>query len=252
MPEPKSISLASLDRMVSAVEYVSSRGSATATEMARQLRVSKTTAFRLAQSLTARDWFVQESDKSYRLGPALHSIALRGHQPQSMVERLRPLLEYLQEATGETIHLTALDGRHVVYLDQLVSQKPVRSVSVIGARSPAHAVSAGLSQLALLSDERLDWFLSEPLQQHTAVTLAAEARLREELAQIRRRGYAVNRGGYRADVGGVSAAVALAGRQGALCALSVCSPMYRLDDERIAQYGKLLIGAVIQARSLLE
>ena len=245
------MSLASLDRTVSAVEYVSSRGSATATEIARHLGVSKTTSFRLAQSLTARDWFIQESDKSYRIGPALHGIALRSGAPQSIVNRLRPLLAHLQESTGETIHLTVLDGRHVVYLEQLVSEKPVRSVTAIGARSPAHAVSAGLSQLAELPEERLQWFLLEGLEQYTPNTSATKEELLQELARIRQRGYAVNRGGYRADVGGVSAAVSLADQEGPICALSVCSPMYRLDEERIGQYGRLLIKAAHQAGVML-
>ncbi|SJM51182.1 Transcriptional regulator, IclR family [Actinomycetales bacterium JB111] len=228
---------------------MAARGRLTATELAHELDVSKPTAFRLARALVARDWLVQSADRSYRLGPAVRGVAARTRDPQLSVASFFPVMERLAEATGETIQLTQLDGRHVVYLEQIVSAKPVRSVAVIGARSPAHAVSAGLSQLALLPEEVLRWFLIEPLALKTPNTITDPRALGAELARIRERGYAVNRGGHRPDIGGVGIAIPSPTQQGPLCAINICAPVFRLDDDTVASFGALLLETVSDVRT---
>lgn len=218
------------------VEVLAEHESLSATQLAEMLDTGKATAFRLARTLVARGWLVQDEDRSYRLGPGLLGLTNRSGR-LDLRNELRPVMAELRDQTGETIHLTVLDGRHIVYLDQLESPQPVLSVAVIGSRSPAHCVSPGLAQLAALTPDRLEWVLSVPLQRHTDASLSEPGLLREELARVRERGYAINVGGYRPEVGGVGSAVLdAAGRP--IAGLSVCVPVYRLhrlDPHRIGQ-----------------
>ena len=105
------------------------------------------------------------------------------------------------------MQLTVLEGSDVVYVEQVPSSKPVRSVGTMGQRAPAHCVSGGLSQLALLPFERVRALLPSPLPRPTAASIPSLERLEAELERVRARGFAINRGGFRHDVGGVGTAV---------------------------------------------
>ena len=237
--------LSSVERAISMVEALAEHESLSATQLAEVLATGKATAFRLARTLVSRGWLIQGDDRCYRLGPGL--LGLTGRAAElDLCTLLRPVLAEMRDQTGETIHLTKLDGRHIVYLDQLESPQPVLSVATIGSRSPAHCVSPGLAQLAALPPERLDWVLSVPLQRYTEASLTEPAMLRKELAGVRERGYAINLGGYRPDVGGVGSAV-LDAESRPVAGLSVCVPLYRLHRLDADRIGELLRDAAADA-----
>jgi len=243
--------LATVNRALTALELVAANGSLNLTQLASMMGVGMTTTHRLAATLTAREWLTKNSDLSYRIGPAVTGMLAATNATSDIRLMMRPLLEELWDKTDETIHLTKLDGRHVVYLDQLVSPQPVHSVSQVGGRSPAHCVSPGIIQLARQSQNYVDWFLSEPLQRHTRNTVVDPSRFRALLDQVRCRGYAVNLGGFREDVGGAS--VALTNSNGIpIAALSVCSPVFRFKSKNINSIGELLLETAASAQSILE
>lgn len=248
--EQSSPSLSSVNRALSMVELLSEEGHLTVTQLAERLGTGKATAFRLAHTLMARGWIVQDPDRRYRLGPGILGVAARAQAGRDLRADLRPVLEALHEKTGETIHLTKLDGRHVVYLEQIISSKPVMSVAMLGGRSPAHCVSPGLAQLAALPADQLDWVLGVPLQRYTDASLTDPAAVRAQLDVVRERGYAVNLGNFRADVGGVGSAVTDADGY-PIAGLSVCVPVYRLKELDTTALGQLLKEAAQDARRLL-
>ena len=132
--------LSSVERALLAVEVVAEHQAINVTQLARQLDVGKATAFRLARTLVARDWLVKDADRNYRLGPAIALLNGSASAAPDLRTELAPILEQLHAETSETIHLARLQGRKIVYVEQLVSPKPVLSVSVIGGSSPAHCV----------------------------------------------------------------------------------------------------------------
>ena len=242
--------LTSVDRALSLLELLAENGELSVTELARRLDTGKATAFRLARTLVNRGWVVKDPDLRYRLGPGVLALAAGAQASLDLRAALRVILEQLQEATGETIHLTKLDGREVIYIDQLTSPKPVLSVATLGGRSPAHCVSPGLAQLAALPQDRLDWFLSQPLDGYTEASITDPTRLREELVRVKRRGYAVNIGGFRPDVGGVGSAVTDP-RGYPVVGLSVCVPVYRLRTLDLRRLGALVREAADDAHRKL-
>jgi DNA-binding IclR family transcriptional regulator len=208
------------------------------TQLATKLHSEKTTVFRLAATLVERGWLTKDESLRYRLGPNALSLAAGDHGAGDIKTSLEPIMAELQEETQETIHLTRLEGRQVVYLAQLVSPKPVLSFTVIGSRSPAHCVSSGLAQLAALPDKRLDWVLSAPLKRYTDASLTDPAEVREEIARTRERGYGINIGGYRNEVGGIGVAV--------------CIPVFRLMKQDFEALGARLIRAARDAEAILR
>jgi DNA-binding IclR family transcriptional regulator len=237
--------LSSVGRALLMVEAVARNGNLNVTQLARQLETGKATAFRVAHTLVDHGWLVKDADRHYRLGPVLSALA-QGAATTDLRADLIPVMEQLREKTGETIHLTKLEGRKIIYIEQLVSTRPVLSVATIGDSSPAHCVSPGLAQLAALDAVRLDRFLSKPLEQFTEASITDPNQLRLELARVRERGYAINIGGYRSDVGGVACAL-FDGRGTLLGGISICVPVYRLDSARITELGAQAMKAAHEA-----
>jgi len=243
--------LGSVNRALSLLELLAENNGLTVTQLADRLGVGKTTAFRLAKTLVERGWVEKDDELRYRLGPGLLSLAPGLQVGQDIRSRLRPIMAELHDETQETIHLTVLQGRHVIYVEQLVSPKPVHSVSTLGSRSPAHCVSPGLAQLAALPDDAIDWVLAGPLRRYTERSLTDPADVRKELQHVRSTGYAVNRGGFRAEVGGVGVAV-LDDRGKPIAALSVCMPIYRMQTTDLEAVGAQLISAASDAHRVLK
>lgn len=243
--------LSSVDRALSLLELLAENNGLTVTQLADRLGTGKATAFRLTKTLVDRGWVEKDEELRYRLGPGLLSLAPALQMGQDIRGRLRPIMEELHDRTEETIHLTLLQGRYVTYVDQLVSPKPVHSVSTLGGRSPAHCVSPGLAQLAMLANDAVDWILAAPLQRYTDRSLTDPAAVREELERVRRVGYAVNFGAFRAEVGGIGAAV-LNARGKPVAALSVCMPIYRMQTTDLEAVGAQLISATADAHRMLR
>jgi DNA-binding IclR family transcriptional regulator len=156
-----------------------------------------------------------------------------------------PAMEALRDTTGETVQLSVLEGSDVVYVEQVPSSKPVRSVGTMGQRAPAHCVSGGLSQLALLPFERVRELLPNPLPRPTAASIPSLERLAAELERVRERGYAINRGGFRHDVGGVGTSV-LDAHGRAVASINICVPLFRLEELGVDRLGALVVRAAAE------
>jgi IclR family KDG regulon transcriptional repressor len=243
--------LSSVERALTMIEVLAEHSGLTVTQLATRLGTAKPTAFRLAATLVERGWLVKDAELRYRLGPGVLELMPAARREPDLAAVLRPILKELHEAIGETIHLTRLDGRQIVYLDQLVSPQPVHSVAVLGSRSPAQCVSPGLAQLAMLPEETLSWVLAAPLRLYTDHSPRTAGQVRAILAQVRERGFAVNEGAYRPDVGGVG--VAVTDRRGMpLVGISVCMPTYRMRSMDLDDLGRRLIDAAEDARHRLQ
>ncbi|WP_454917724.1 IclR family transcriptional regulator [Xanthobacter sediminis] len=248
-PAPKAPS--SVDRALSLLEVLAQEESLNLTELAKRLKSSKPTVFRVAAALIERGWVTKDKDLRYSLGPEALSLGVHRDPVPDLKARLMPILIELNEETEETIHLTRLEGRYVVYLSQLLSTKPVVSLARLGGRSPAHCVSPGLALLAALPDDRIDWILNAPFVRYTELSLTTPAAVWEEIALVRQRGYAVNRGAYRTDVGGVGVAV-LDAAGNPLVGISVCFPAFRLMRMDIDVLGQRLLRAARDAQALIR
>ena len=121
---------------------------------------------------------------------------------------MRPHLASLAGASGETIHLAALDGAEIVYLDKFDSPLPVAAYSRVGGRAPAACVASGKALLAAsgLDRQALERRLGLSAA-HTPNSITDLDALVAELARTQARGYAENREEWRLGVCGLGAPV---------------------------------------------
>jgi DNA-binding IclR family transcriptional regulator len=107
-------------------------------EVARRLRLAKSTAHGLLRSLEAVG-AVEEVHRRYRLGPAVERLAAIGE----LRRRWRPALQRLAAETGETAFLGQPRGGRVAIVDEVLGAgAPVISAPV-GSFLPATAGAVG-------------------------------------------------------------------------------------------------------------
>jgi IclR family acetate operon transcriptional repressor len=145
-------------------------------------------------------------------------------------------MELLRDRFGETVNLAVLDRRHIVYVHQVESERAVRAFNRTGNRVLAHASAAGKALLAWQPEATIATLLDGGLAQLTPATITAPERFAEYLAEVRRRGYALDLGEQDEDVVCVAAPIGSPGGR-PLAALSLSGPASRMRRAQLGDTG---------------
>jgi len=222
-------------------------------EVAKAFDMGRSNAHRTLQTLVECGWATQDDDTSaYRPTTRLFELSALLEQAADLRTQLRPRLAILARQTGETIHLAALDGPEIVYLDKFDSPLPVAAYSRIGGRAPAYCVASGKALLAAAADtdvhalrERLG-----ALQAHTPNTITDFDDLAADLQRVRERGYAENREEWRLGVCGLGAPVFNARRE-PVAAVGMSVPSIRFARAQARVLAEQLLACAHDASALL-
>jgi DNA-binding IclR family transcriptional regulator len=216
-------------------------------ELGRRLDLHKSTVSRLLATLESEGLLERApGSEKYRLGREIRRLALH-MQPGGDVRTVtRPFLEELAEATRETTNLAVLEGGEAHNVDQVSGPHLVRIGNWVGRRTPLHCVANGKALLAFQPPEEIDRLTAGPLARYTPATVTDPALLRTELEQVRAQGYAEALGEIEDGLNAVAAPIFGAGG-GALAAISVSGPAYRLTAERVAEFAALTVAAALKA-----
>ncbi len=191
--------------------------------------LTPSTAYRLMANLVARGYLEPGREgNAYKLG--LTVIRLAGVALGQLDVRVKaaPLMDELRNRTRETVHLAALDGRHIIYLEKLEGLHAIGLMSSrVGRTAPAHCTALGRVLLAFNPDAA-EAILGGPLEAPTARTVVDPKALRALLAQVNEKGYALDLGEYESEVRCVAAPIR--NHSGAVvAAMSVSGPAQRIE-----------------------
>jgi DNA-binding IclR family transcriptional regulator len=198
------------------------------TDVSDELGVARSTAHRLLATLSHHGFVRQEAgSRSYRAGSVLVEIALAASGRSDIRPLARPHLAQLAARLHETVNLLVLEGDNVRFVDGVESDQPVRVTVRTGALMPAHSTSGGKVLLAELAPHHLHALYPEGPRRVTDRTITDLRELEEELAAVRREGYATNVG--ENEIGLNACAVPIRDRSGTVHAALVASlPAARL------------------------
>lgn len=212
-------------------------------DLARGLRLNKTTAFRLLQALEAEGLVARAADgEAYQLGPELITLAGRAQGAHELRTAARPELLALARATRETATLEVLVGHEALVLDEEMGGYMVGARPTVGARWPAHAASTGKVLLAHLPEDRLEGALRVSWPALTPRTVTAAEALRRALAKVREKGFAT--AVEELEPGYVAVGAPVRDASGSVvAALSVGGPKARMGAERLASCAKQVVAA---------
>lgn len=204
------------------------------TEVARALGVAPSTAHRLLAMLQYHGFVRHDpSTRSYVPGRALVDVGLSIVREMDIRRYARPFLEELRDDLEETVHLIALQGTQILFVDGVESPKALRAGLMTGTTLPAHFAVSGRVLLAEFPPERLrELYPNARIAATDGWPSVSRHQLEAELATIREQGYAVGRGiaPEQADLCAVAAPIRSdAGTPRA--ALAVTAPATRADDE---------------------
>ncbi|MDF5757286.1 IclR family transcriptional regulator [Spongiactinospora sp. TRM90649] len=202
------------------------------TEICRRADVPLTTGHRLVRELTASGFLERLPEGSYRVGRRLWRIGAQAAELRELRELALPYMADLYAATRENVQLAVLTGDRVLCLERLRGPHSVPVFSRVAGELPLHATGVGKVLLAFAEEELVERVMAGPLAAVTANTVTDPARLRAELAEIRRTGVAHTQ--EEMSIGTLSAAAPVRGRgERVVAALSVVVWRHSADLRRL-------------------
>jgi DNA-binding IclR family transcriptional regulator len=221
----------SVDRALSVLEILAAQGEAGVTEVAAELGVHKSTAFRLVTALESRGFVEQLADRGkYRLGFGIVRLAGAAAAQLDIAREGRPLCEALAADLEETVNIAILDTDRAVNVSQARGPAALSTHNWVGQGTPLHATSSGKVLLAYAPDAVRKGVLSRELPRFTAATITDPEVLQQHLDRIVEQGWGSTVEEYEGGLNAVAAPVRDAAGD-VVAAISVSGPSFRLYPE---------------------
>ena len=228
-------SIQSVDRALYLLETIAEAGGeATLTDLANRTGLNISTCHHLLATLIKRGFATKVTGRRlYALGARIMYLSHACLQVD-LPRRAQPYMEAVNQATGETVHLAALQGDSVVTLAVREARHAVRvETGKIGRMDAPHATSMGKAILAWLPEEEMQRIVAHGMKRFTENTITEFPALVESLRKVRRNGYAIEREEFLPGVTCVGAAIRdQAGT--VIGGISASTPLMRATDEHIA------------------
>ncbi|WP_226579163.1 IclR family transcriptional regulator [Acuticoccus sediminis] len=209
----------------------------TLSEIARELEVSRSSAFRLVYTLRQMNCLKDgEQKNTFTLGARVLNLGFAYLNQQSITTIARPYLSALRDEVGISTHLSVLEGHDVLYLSSHQARTGYVSNLTTGTRRRAHASTIGWVLLGDLSAEEMEAFCKgvdwTPETEHTPRNCAE---LAARVGQARADGYVFSHGLGR--TGGSSLAVPVRNNLGRIVAcVNISGPDGAFDFDRVDSF----------------
>lgn len=161
--------------------------------IAKEVGLPRSTVQRIVGALDEEKFVIAASPEGrVRLGPGL--VPLGSAAKADFDQIVRPYLERLCDELDETVDLSVLDGRVVVFIDQVLSKTHrLQAVSAIGVTFPLHCCANGKAILAGLDEDDVNDILKGGLKAFTRNTINSAKTFKQEIERIRETGLAYDR-----------------------------------------------------------
>jgi DNA-binding IclR family transcriptional regulator len=190
-------------------------------DLAATVLLPKSTTHRLLKTLE-ESGFIGRVGSKYQIGNRFFELgeAARWSAYGELRERAQAPLAALFERGASAVHLAALEGNDVLYLEKITGSAGCRVPTRVGSRMPATCTALGKAILAFSPATLLRAALSAPMPRVTAYSIVDPRRFMEELKLVRSSHVAYEREEGRLGVSCVAAPVLVQGD--AVAAVSLC------------------------------
>jgi IclR family pca regulon transcriptional regulator len=164
----------------------------TMSEVARRTNIPRAAVGRFLRTLEDLNYLRAVEGGRYVLTPRVLELGYGYLSSLTLPEVAQPHLEELSAEVGESSSASVLDGGDIVYVARVPTRRIMGLRISIGTRFPAAVTSMGRVLLSGLTDDEVDRALAlRPLETRTSHTISSPGQLRDELAAVRERGYAL-------------------------------------------------------------
>ncbi len=233
-----------LDRTIAVLQAVADADrDLAAAEIARQLRLHKSTVHRLLVVLEHYRLIKKGPEGTYRLGTRLIELGECAIARLKLSERAESFLREMSNQTGEGAHVTILSGTEMLSVAHVEGRWSLQSLTRTGQRTLIHCTAAGKAVLAFMPDEACDDLIAKlTLTRHTPRTLTKANALRMNLISIRNAGFAIDDEEFEEGLRCVGAPV-FDHRGHVIASISMAAPVFRLRKERLPQVSRIVMAA---------
>jgi DNA-binding IclR family transcriptional regulator len=206
--------------------------------------INKSTALRFLNHLEQEGYLLRDSHGAYLLGLRVMRLGGSKSFEKVLCKMSRPILEKLRTITSETVNLAVLNGMSILLLDVLESPHRFSVLSEIGESGEIYCTALGKAIVAFMEEgpRKDEIFASTHFIAKTPHTIMSIARLKEDLAQIRKQGFAHD--DEEAFIGARCIGAPIFSPDGSVIgALSVSGPISRIPNHRLLYYAKLVCKA---------
>ena len=189
---PDDAGLASVDLVLGLIELLARSGRSHAmSDIAREMGISKARAHRHLRALVQHGYVLQDREtERYEIGIKLLALGEAVRHRFDVLAATRPEMSRLRDETGQTVTVSALVEGAVIVLELLQGKTLVEFGIRPGSALDFHASAHGLVALAFGPEALLESVLARALRARTPATLTDPAKLKAEVAKVRRQGWA--------------------------------------------------------------
>ncbi|MDR1157869.1 MAG: IclR family transcriptional regulator [Oscillospiraceae bacterium] len=164
------------------------------TELSKRLGWPKSTIHGLLSTLRDYHYLTQSSATGlYRLGVRFFEIGNVVASLWDVRAVALPHMRAINAQLGEMLQLATEEDGEVLYLEKVDSTQMIRIVSEVGGRQPMHCTGLGKALLAYKSYAEVRSILStKGMPRFTKRTITTVPEMEQELAKIRKQGYAMD------------------------------------------------------------
>lgn len=189
-PAPQSVL-----RVIGILELLSGTATGeTLSSLARALHAPKNSLVTLLAGLIDAGYVTRDEQARYRIGPASFALGSRLTGGTKLPGLVRPALQRLVDATGETAIAGVLSPAEdsMIYVDKSESRNPMRYTAAVGEHRELYCTALGRLALAYMTPELQQRCLASlKLEPVTGSTITSRRALTSVLRQVRASGVSV-------------------------------------------------------------
>jgi len=232
-------------RTLRILEVLSSGKELGVTEIGKYAGLHKSTAYRFLDTLEHEGYVTQNPEtEKYKLSYKILSLGFNLIGKMDVRNAARPYMEKLARLTGETIYLTIVDSGQIIYIDKVNFTENLQTFHKVGDKNYVHCTASGKAQIAFFPESEIYNIIQMwGLPKQTNNTITNVDVLKEQLEEIRSRGYAIDDRESEEDVRCVASPV-FDYTGNVVAALSISGPITRMTLEKLENdYSHLIVKA---------
>lgn len=214
-------------------------------EISDRVHLPKSTIHRILQTLESHGLIEQEEDDGkYHLGYVLIRLGDIARENYADVTRIAlPEAKWLSGECEQTVNLYVQVKDRRICIEQVQGPRYVSRYSQVGNSLPLYCGASGLVILAGLNDAELETYLKwVEIEALTKNTITSKEKLRENIEDVRRKGYAFTRSERELYTASIAAPI-INGDGEFVAVMAVSGPESMFDEEHKTLYTAKLLEA---------
>ncbi|OKL35289.1 IclR family transcriptional regulator [Domibacillus mangrovi] len=203
----------------------------TVAEMASKLNQPQSSVYRHVRMLKEKGYLMDDHEGSYKLGYKFLKFSKIVSMDTNITVVSYPYMQQLTKNIGETSLLMVYSDLHAICLAAVNSSESIKVSAEVGQIFPLYGGASSKSLLAFLNETIVnELFEKGMVKKHTDKTILDINELKQDLLEIKKRGYAFSSG--EIDQGVISYGVPIYNYNNKIIAsLSIVGPMARLLEK---------------------